>query len=240
MDNIGDVMTEGRDKALRSLAIFAGILVYLGMVVYSAVHNWHLMTSGIQPDMVIWAALGVVALEISAIFLPIALHWWTHSHLQRITAFAFYGLDLGLIFVNVVLDYAVNTGEVIPSWLSVYKFFVLPASPIFCGLGWSLLFLLDPAQRERAMIENLRASTQEVLANRIASQAKSADLADQVDQAAATMAADIVRVTLGASLSRSAPRDVVDVKARDNGRSYNLEDESDPVPTVDLGKVMKK
>ena len=77
--SIGDRMREGNHQALKSVAIFAGILVYLGMVVYSAVHNWRLLTAGVAPDMVIWAALGVVALEISAVFLPVALHFWTHA-----------------------------------------------------------------------------------------------------------------------------------------------------------------
>jgi len=214
-DSIGDVMSEGRNNALKALAILAGVVVYLGMIAYSAVHNWRLMTAGVPDEMVIWAALGVVALEISAVALPVALHWWTHADLQRITAFAFYGLDLLLIFANVVLDYSLNTGGELPGWLQMYLFYGVPATPVLAGLGWSLLFLLDPSQRERATVETLRASTREVLAKRIAAQARSADISETVELAAANMARDIVAQTLGSSATRTLPAGVVEASARD-------------------------
>lgn len=215
-ESVGDVMSEGRNRALKTLAIGAGILVYLGMVVYSGVHNWRLMMAGVGQEMQIWAAMGVIGLELSAVFLPIALHWWTHAPLQRFAAFAFYALDLALIFLNVVLDYAVVAGSSdIPGWLQTYLFFVVPATPVIAGLGWSILFLLDPSQRERAMIETLRASTREALGVRIAQQAKSADIAETVDLAAANMARDIVAATLGTAVSRTSPSDTIDAKARD-------------------------
>ncbi len=197
-NSIGDVMSEGRSSALKILAVFAGIVVYLGMIVYSGVHNWRLLTTGVPDDMVIWAALGVVGLEVTALALPLALHWWTHSPLQRIVAFAFYMLDLGLVFLNVVLDYAIVSGsEALPAWLNIYLFYVVPATPVIAGLGWSVLFMLDPSQRERATIETLRASTREVLAARIAEQAKAADVSGMVDEAAGQMARSIVGTTLG-------------------------------------------
>jgi len=197
---IGDVMSEGRNRALKSLAIFAGILVYLGMIAYSFVHNWSLMTSGIQEDMIIWAALGVICLEVSAMFLPVALHWWTHAPLQRFAALAFYGLDLALIFANVVLDYAlVSQANVLalPEWLMMYRFYGVPATPVFCGLGWSLLFMLDPSQRERATKETLAASVKEVLSARIAQAAKGADIEAAVSEAAESLAREIIAQTLG-------------------------------------------
>lgn len=196
--SVGDVMTEGRNRALKSLAIFAGILVYCGMIAYSFVHNWSLMTKGISPDMILWAALGVVCLEVSALFLPIALHWWTHAPLQRFAALAFYGLDLVLIFANVVLDYAIIAqSATLPQWLEIYKFYGVPATPVFCGLGWSLLFMLDPSQKERATKETLAASTKEVLAVRIAQAAKGADIEQAVNEAAEGLAREIIASTLG-------------------------------------------
>lgn len=214
-ETVGDVMTNDRDRALKTIAIGAGVVVYAGMLAYSAVHNWRLLTSGVAPDMRIWAALGVIALEISAAALPVALHWWTHSPLQRLAAFAFYGLDLALIFANVVLDYAINTGESLPAWLAVYLFFVVPGTPILAGLGWSVLFLLDPSQRERALIETLRASTRQALAARVAQAARAADITAEVDQAAGIMAHDIIKQTLGAAVTRTAPAGVIDAVATD-------------------------
>lgn len=201
-ENIGDIMSEGRNRALKALAIFAGILVYLGMIIYSGIHNYSLMTAGVPPDLLIWAVVGVIALEITAVALPIALHWWTHSALQRIATFGFYFLDLALIFLNVVLDFAINAGSTPPAWMQYYLFYGVPATPVIAGLGWSILFLLDPSQRERGMVEGLRASTREALATRIALAARSADIDEMVEHAAQHMAFDIVQATLGAPVSR--------------------------------------
>lgn len=213
---IGDSMTEGRDKAFKSLAICAGMLVYVAGLLYSGVHNWRLMVAGVAGDLVIWAALGVVSLEISAMFLPLALHFWTHAPMQRIAAFAFYAVDLGLIILNVVIDYSTGIGTTtIPGWLEAYRYFGVPATPILAALGWSLLLLLDPSQRERAMVEALRASTREVLAARVAEQAKAADVGELVELAAANMTRDIVRSTLGVSAARALPENTIEGRASD-------------------------
>jgi hypothetical protein len=203
-NSIGDVMSEGKTSALKSLAMLAGIIVYLGMIGYSAVHNIALLTAGIAPDMVAWALVGVVSLELSAVALPIALHYWTHAPMQRIAAFGFYGLDLIIVMFNVLVDYAVKTGAgaALPEWLIAYKFYLLPVGPIVCGLGWSLIWLLDPSQKERAMLETLRASTREVLSKRIAEQAKAADVSELVDNAAYNLARGVVATTLGASVTK--------------------------------------
>ena len=198
--SIGAQMQNGRANALKNLTQTAGLIVYLGMICYSAVHNWRLLSAGIAPGMAIWAAVGVIGLELSALALPLALHFWTFAPMQRLAAFAFYGLDLALIFANVVLDYAlVSNGAALPGWLQVYKFYALPASPVIAGLGWSLLFMLDPSQRERALTETLRAATRESLAGRISEAAKSADISQAVDTAAGQLARDIVTQTLGIS-----------------------------------------
>lgn len=197
--SVGDIMTEGRNKAIKFLVLFASMAVYLAMLLYSGVHNWTLMTKGVPPDMLIWAALGVVALEVSAVFLPLGLHWWTHAALQRLIALGFYIVDLGLIILNVILDYSLVSGASIPGWMTMYLSYGVPATPIIAGLGWSLLWLLDPSQRERATVENLRASTREALAARIAEHARQADVSNLVDQAAQNLARQIVGQTLGSS-----------------------------------------
>jgi hypothetical protein len=213
--SIGDVMKQGQEKALRSLAIGAGIVVYLGMLLYSGVHNLALMTRGISPEMQIWAILGVVALEISAAALPLALHYWTHAPGQRMAAFAFYGIDLALILANVTLDFALTAQETLPTWLSFYLFYVVPTTPIIAGLGWSILLLLDPAQKQRATIESLKAGTMEVLANKIADAARAADVNQAVDQAAGEMARTIITNTLGVSVQRLPPAPQVTITRPD-------------------------
>jgi hypothetical protein len=203
--SVGDVMTTARDRALKAIALAASFLVYAGALIYSGIHNWRLMTTGVPADMQALAAIGVVALEITALALPLALHFWTHSPLQRFWALAFYAIDAGIIVLNVVFDYAiVGGGGIIPEWLTLYAFYVTPASPLFCALGWSVLWLLDPSERERSMIETLKQSTKETLASRIAEAAKSADITEAVNNAAANMAREIVSATLGTGVTFSS------------------------------------
>ena len=195
--NIGNIMKSGRDAAVKSIAIGAGIVVYLGMLAYSGVHNYSVMTRGIQGDMVIWALLGVVALEVSAAALPLALHYWCYADLHRIAAFTFYAVDITLIVGNVILDNAITAGETLPAWIKIYQFYGAPIVPIIAGLGWSVLFLLDPSQKERATSETLKAATREALSVRIAEAAKGADISEAVDKAAGEMARSIIMETLG-------------------------------------------
>lgn len=195
--NIGNIMTKGRDAAVKSIAIGAGIIVYLGMLAYSGVHNYSVMTRGIQGDMIIWALLGVMALEVSAAALPLALHYWCYADLHRIAAFAFYAVDITLIVGNVILDNAITAGETLPAWIKIYQFYGAPIVPIIAGLGWSVLFLLDPSQKERATSETLKAATREALSVRIAEAAKGADISEAVDKAAGEMARSIIMETLG-------------------------------------------
>lgn len=224
--SIAEKMQNGQHNAIKGLAQVAGLVVYVGMIAYSAVHNWSLLSAGIAPTMRMWAAVGVIALELTALALPLALHFWLYAPLQRITGFAFYGLDLVMIISNVVLDYAiVGNGGALPTWLQIYKFYVLPATPVACGLGWSLLYLLDPAQRERALTETLRAATREALAGRIAEQAKSADITQAVDSAAGALAREIVGQTLGIT----PPPQRRPVMAAPTRISYNAESEA-PAP----------
>ena len=204
--SVGNTLQSGTKAAWKTLALLAGVLVYVGMLLYSAVHNYSLMTRGVAPDMIVWAVLGVVSLEVSAAFLPIALHYWTFAPMHRIACFVFYAVDLALIFANVILDFSINAGEAMPAWLAMYLFYGVPATPVIAGLGWSVLFLLDPASREMAMIENLKAATRESLAVRIAEQAKATDVSGMVDQAAQEMTRALVADTLGASVAASGRR----------------------------------
>jgi len=231
--SIGAQMQNGRANALKNLTQTAGLIVYLGMICYSAVHNWRLLSAGIAPNMLIWAAVGVVGLELTALALPLALHFWTFAPMQRLAALAFYGLDLALIFANVVLDYAlISNGAALPGWLQVYKFYALPASPVIAGLGWSLLFMLDPSQRERAMAETLRAATRESLAGRISEAAKSADISQAVDTAAGQLARDIVSQTLGISTPPPQRRPVAQPVIY-----HNAESEAVPAPLSGGGQA---
>lgn len=182
--NVGDIMAEGMRRALKKLVIFLGVLVYLAGVVYAEVHGFSILSKGVDPDFLIWAYVGMVALGISAIALPLALHVWAFEPLHRIATFVFYGLDIALLGINSFVDFGVNTGETLPSWAQLYAGFVMPATPVIAALGWSILFLLDPSTKALILAQTLRASIREALAQRIIQTAKGENVAQAVNDAA--------------------------------------------------------
>jgi hypothetical protein len=207
---IGDIATSSSHDAWRTLAFVASVIVYIGMVGYTALHNWSLLTRGLASDKALLAAVGIVGLEINAVALPLALHFWFYSPLQRTVGLAFYGLDIALVIFNVIVDYATVTAEALPAWLVAYLLYVVPATPIIAAVGWSFLWLLDPGQRERAMIETMKAATREKLADKILESARDADLNSFAESVAQTMASDIVRATLGSAMRMTSPTNTVD------------------------------
>ncbi len=202
MENVGDVMSEARLRAFKAIAIGAGILVYAGMLVYSGVHNYTLMSRGVPADLLIWAIVGVVSLEVTAAAMPLALHFWCHAPLQRYAAFAFYAIDLAIIFINVILDFAINAGSDLPAWSAMWLFFVVPATPVIAGFGWTMLFLLDPSSRQREVFAQLQASTIDSLSARIVVAARQADVNAIVEEAAQNMTYEIIARTLGPAPAR--------------------------------------
>ena len=200
---IGQRLQHGQDKSFKTVAIVASLIVYFGMLLYSGVHNFSLMTKGVAPDLIVWAMVGVIALEISAAALPLSLHWWFHSSMQRIVGFTVYGVDLLLIILNVILDFGMIEGMAVPGWLSMYLQFGVPVTPIIAGLGWSILWLLDPSQLERSMVASLRAQTQVSMMEAISEAAKHQDFSVMVDEAAMSLARNSIEDTLGEVMLRN-------------------------------------
>jgi hypothetical protein len=94
-------------------------------------------------------SLGLFTLELSAVGLPLAIHFWTAPGVHRIAALAFYFVDLALLAGNAVLDFRLNAGEALTQPMRLYLDFIAPATPLVVGLMWSVLFILDPANRIR-------------------------------------------------------------------------------------------
>jgi len=197
--SVGDVMSRSRKAAAKGLAILLGVVVYAAMLAYTGVHNYSLMTLGVREDMLIWALLGVFTLEISGIAFPLALHFWTFETLQKWVTLLLYGLDLMLLVLNTVLDYSLTAGTATSQlpWLQQYFAFVVPATPVISGVSWTLIFLLDPAHKQRALTEELAASTREALARKIVEAARATEVNDVVAAAARQMTQEIVRGALG-------------------------------------------
>ena len=59
--NVGSVLETSRDRAAATIARTLGWLTYAAMIAYSSTHNWHLMTMGLEGDMLFIAGAGVLA-----------------------------------------------------------------------------------------------------------------------------------------------------------------------------------
>jgi len=182
--SVGDIMSEGTQRALRRIVIGAGMLVYIAGVVYAEVHGFSILSKGVNPDFLVWASIGMVALGISAIALPLALHVWAFESMHRMATYAFYGIDLAILFINSSTDFNVNTGQTLAPWAKMYLDYILPATPVIAAAGWGALLLLDPSVKVSILRQTLRASIQEAKASQIVQSAKNANVTKAVGQAA--------------------------------------------------------
>ena len=196
-----DIFSQKRNGAIKSIAIFFGAIVYLLMVVYSAVHNISLMLRGVNKDAQVWAILGIVALEITAVFLPLAVHYWCHEPLHKFVAFGFYFVDFGLISMNVIADWNANAGDRMPDWVQQYVTWVAPVSPVICGIGWAILWMIDPHQREQAMNARVTTITHEAyVRHKAAFAAQNGQYQSMIEQAAHNQQYKDGLATLGISI----------------------------------------
>lgn len=194
---IHSAMKDNSRRALRGFAMFLGMLAYLGGLLYAGVRSYDLFARTLPPDLLALALVGILALELTAIGLPLAMHYWTAPGAQRMAAQGFYVVDLVLISANAILDSAQNAGAVLPAFMQAYGVFAVPALPVFVMVCWAVLWALDPASREHDMRAAVESATLEALLSQIAEESKSVDITDDVRAAAAERARSIVGETLG-------------------------------------------
>ena len=109
--NIETALQEHKSAALRWLAGTMGVMVYLGMVGYAEVRNYTLLARTIDLALLPLAIVGVVAMGLTALALPLLIHHGTEPGAHRLFAMLFYGGDLVLMATNAVLDAALHTTD---------------------------------------------------------------------------------------------------------------------------------
>lgn len=189
-------MQEHGRGALRGFAVALSLIVYAAALVYAGVRSYDLFARTLPPDMLALALLGIVALEVTALGLPLAIHFWTSPGQQRLIAFGFYGLDLALIIANSILDAAQNAGTLLPEFMRGYGVYAVPGLPVFCMIGWALIWLTDQSTREHDMRAAVRAATREALFGRIIEETAATDITEEVQAAARAQVREIVGETL--------------------------------------------
>lgn len=224
---ISTALRDNQSRALRMLAIALSLIVYAAGLAYAGVRSYTLFSATIEAWLLPLAVLGIVALEISAIALPLAIHFWTFPGPQRLAAMGFYVLDLVLIAANAILDAAHHSGAEVSSLLIVYGLYIVPALPLLCMAGWALLWMLDPTSRERDMRESVKAATHEALLSRIQEAIGQADITASVEAAASEAARALVGEVVGNAPKRTgAPR--FPVNPLPSTVRYNAEAEAVP------------
>lgn len=227
---VSTALKENSRRALKGLAVFLSLIVYLAGLIYAGVRSYSLFARTVDGELLPLAVLGIIALEVSALALPLAIHYWTAPGAQRLAALGFYLLDLALIVANAILDAAHHSGAAqdVPIFLNAYGVYAVPALPVVCMIGWAILWALDPASREHDMVQAVRAATHEALMAQIARAAESVDITHAVEDAAGEAARALVGETLGRAPRRiMTPPPMLDVgpKPTEGHRETSTDDD---------------
>jgi len=141
-------MNSRNTKALQLIAVALAALTYCGAVIYGDIMFIQVMHSAFPSGVMGTLALaGAVMTAMSAITLPIALHYWFAPGLQFMWGVIFWAVDIVALSLNAMLAYQVATGGADTS-LAMWQT-VSPATPMLAVIGWGIAFLLDPSHKLR-------------------------------------------------------------------------------------------
>jgi hypothetical protein len=188
---------------LRTLAIVLAAITYCGAVVYGDVmfiQTMHdVFPSGLMGTL---ATAGAVMTAVSAITLPIALHFWFAPGMQFIWGVIFWALDIVALGLNAILAYGIATGAADP-WLLQWRA-ISPATPLLAVIGWGIAFLLDPAHKLRHAQAELEADQLDIYAEQLRQAARGDDVAEEITAGARAAARQAVGQLTGARLPQLA------------------------------------
>lgn len=140
------IMESRTITGLKGLAVIGSVLVYLLIVVYAEYHFFNLISGFVPGGMQVVGMIAVAASGITAILLPVAIHFWFRSGLQLIVGFIFYGIHFLMMFANLILDSSLQGTAIAdtPDWIvTVYAPYILPGYIAFYALAWSILWFVD-------------------------------------------------------------------------------------------------
>lgn len=156
-----------RIEGLKTLAIVFSIVIYLSFVAYAEFHLYNLITNFVPAD---FQAIGVVAVGVSAltaVALPLAIHFWFRSGGQQTFAFVFYGMHFVFVVFNLILDsHMVEGSEAPPFVTDVYSVWILPGYLALYGVCWTVIWFMDDSSKEIDRTRELGAREREFALNR--------------------------------------------------------------------------
>lgn len=193
-------------QGAKKIAIFFGILVYVGVSVYADIMFYryvsHVFPSGFLS---VVSLIGVFATGISVCALLFAKFVWFSPGLQTIIAWIFWGVEICILGLNAVLGFQVGDGRmdaVLTNWA-----FVAPASPLVALVFWGILFLVDPSHKLRQAGEELRAVQLEIYTKELIKQARSVNIQDALLYGAMLSAREMAEGITGLRLFQDEKRD---------------------------------
>lgn len=171
--------------ALKVLALVGAAVAYAGAVVYGDIMFLQTVsvafpTSGIFGSL---AVAGALVTALSALVLPIALHWWFSPGLQFVWGVIFWVLDIVALSLNSMLAFQAASGGVMDSFIITWRSWS-PATPMLAVVGWGICFLLDPSHKARHALAELEADQIDVYSDRLRAAAKSTVVSDVIVEAA--------------------------------------------------------
>lgn len=216
--------------ALKMVAIALAALTYAGAVVYGDIQFLQVMDKAFPSDglMRALAMAGAVMTAVSALTLPIALHWWFAPGLQFLWGIAFWVLDIAALGLNAILAYQVAGGHVADG-LGVWQT-LSPATPLLAVIGWGIAFLLDPSQKERHAVAEMQADQIDTYATQMRQAAKSEEVYQEILTAAKMHAREFAQSLHGQHVAPSNGTSGASSGTSADTGTFSMNETTDAVP----------
>lgn len=145
-------------EGLKKVALFLAALTYAFAVIYGDIMFLGMVQDAF-PDgfLQAMAYFGAITTAISAIVLPLALHFWFAPGEQFIAGILFWLVDVAALALNSILAYQLALEIPLDDMLAIW-YDLAPATPLLAVIGWGAMFLLDPSQKLRHAMAEIEAN----------------------------------------------------------------------------------
>jgi hypothetical protein len=161
---------------LKRIALFLAAITYAGAVAYGDIMFLGMVQAAF-PDgfLEAMAIFGAVTTAVSAIVLPLALHFWFAPGEQFWAGIIFWLVDVAALALNSILAYQlaleIPLDDLLATWYDLS-----PATPLLAVIGWGTIFLLDPSQKLRHAVAEIEANQIDAYKNHLTAANNSDDV----------------------------------------------------------------
>lgn len=148
--NLGNKSYEmtANQKAVAGLAKFLSALIIVGVVFFCEIMYLSIVSVAFPGGLFrALASFGAMAGGLSVLVLLLGKMYWFPEGGQAIASWAFTGVEMLILVLNVLLAFQLKTGHV-DSYLAMWLTFS-PASPVVALVGWVAMWMLDGSTKSR-------------------------------------------------------------------------------------------